>query len=247
MHSLFIVGTDTDAGKTVVTAALLAAARRTGCDAVPMKPVQTGCRGRPLRAPDLEFCLRMARLNPTETERALMCPARYAPACSPHLAAEQAGKPIRSAPLVRAWTRLRARHECVLAEGAGGLMVPLSNTLLLSDLILRFGAPVLLVARNRLGALNHTLLTLDALATRGVPTLGYILVDSPDAPRSIRDNNETTLRNIIAVPCLGRLGPLACLSKPRPDPDVFERATRRFAEGVWSALESRTPDQTASV
>lgn len=234
---LFIAGTDTGSGKTVVAAALLLAARNAGLDAVPMKPVQTGCTGRPLRAPDLEFCLRMARLNPAGRERDMMCPARYRPACSPHLAAERSGRPIRVPRLLRAWRQLRARHARVLAEGAGGLFVPLNRRMTMIGLAARFGAPILLVARNRLGALNHTLLSLEALRNRGLPTAGYVLVDDPAAPRAIRDSNARTLQRLAPERYLGRLPPLACLAAADPDPARFARATRHFGRAVWDGME----------
>ncbi len=92
-RGLFVTGTDTGVGKTVVAAAILRTWREMGVDAVPMKPVQTGCagRGRRLVAPDLDSCLRVAGLRADPDEYALMAPYRYRPACSPHLAARLAG------------------------------------------------------------------------------------------------------------------------------------------------------------
>lgn len=234
MKHLFISGTDTGVGKTVVTAALLTEARRAGWDAVPMKPVQTGCSGPALRAPDLDFCLTMSNLKCDEPDR--LSPVRYRPACSPHLAAALTGVPVRLAPILAAWKRLCARHDVVLAEGAGGLMVPLSRRILMLDLARRFGAPILLVAKNRLGALNHTLLSLEVLRSRKLPVAGFVLVDSP-GDQIVLDDNERTLCDLAPATFLGRLPVLACLKSGRPSPEAFAKATRRFARKVWDGLQ----------
>ena len=119
---IFITGTDTGVGKTFVAAGLLKAFRQAGRDAVPMKPVQTGCArvGRRWVAPDLEACLAAAGLEPSATERTRMAPYRFRPACSPHLAASRARVRISLPRLVAAFRSLSRDHELVVAEGAGG-------------------------------------------------------------------------------------------------------------------------------
>ena len=128
-RGIFITGTDTGVGKTMVAAALLTLLRQCGVDAVPMKPVQTGCirRGHELIAPDLDFCLRMAGLKPQIEEQDWMCPCCFAPACSPHLAARLARRPIQLRRIVTAFHNLAARHDVVLAEGAGGVLAPIGG------------------------------------------------------------------------------------------------------------------------
>lgn len=173
---LFVTGTDTGVGKTWVAAGLLAALRRRGLDAVPMKPVQTGCvgRGPALRAPDLEASLAAAGLVPARGERALMVPYAFRPACSPHLAAARAGVRIDLARIVRAARALGAAHEFVCVEGAGGVLVPLDGKLTTVDLMRRLGLPVLLVARAGLGTINHTLLSLCVLRESGLRVAGVV-------------------------------------------------------------------------
>jgi dethiobiotin synthase len=239
--SLFLTGTDTDVGKTVVTAALLAYARNAGADAVPMKPVQTGCSGSPRRAPDLEFCLRMAGLRVSAAERDRLCPCRFRTACSPHLAAEREGSTLSLSRLTAAWERVRAQHATLLVEGAGGLRVPLNGRAEMIDLAERLEIPALLVVRNRLGALNHALLSLEALRTRGLPVAGYVLVEDAETPRFLRDSNRETLRRIAPERFLGVLPRLKCLDGPAPDPGWFQLETRAFAQGVWTALSVRPP------
>ncbi len=204
----FITGTDTGVGKTFVTAGLLAALRRRGMDAVPMKPVQTGCipRGGALCAPDLEACLTAAGLVPSTGERALMTPYTFRLACSPHLAAAQAGVRISLPRIGRAARALAAAHTCLIVEGAGGVLVPLNGRHTQLDLMRRLGYPVLLVARPGLGTINHTLLSLRALREAGLTVRGVVFNPTAPGRRGIieRDNVATVAR-------LGRVTVLACL------------------------------------
>jgi dethiobiotin synthase len=199
MRSVFITGTDTGIGKTAVAAALLAAARRSGVDAAPMKPVQTGCvpRGRLLIAPDLERCLAGAGLHPSAGNANRMCPYRFLPACSPHLAAAMAGESID---LRRIRTRLRElqrRCDAVIVEGAGGVLVPLNSRQTMADLMRLLGLPVVLVARAGLGTLNHSLLSLEALRARGIAVEGLVLVHAAaerGSRRIVADNRRVLAR-----------------------------------------------------
>lgn len=208
MGGFFITGTDTGIGKTFVAAGLLAALRRLGVDAVPMKPVQTGCvrRGGALCAPDLETCLAVAGLVPSARERALMVPYAFRPACSPHLAAEQAGVRISLPRIGRAARALGATHACLIVEGAGGVLVPLNGRHIQVDLMRRLGLPVVLVARPGLGTINHVLLSLRALREAGLTVRGVVFnPTAPGRPGLIeRDNVATVAR-------LGRVTVLACL------------------------------------
>jgi len=207
MKGFFITGTDTGIGKTVLAGWLLAHMRGQGIDVVPMKPVQTGCeirRGR-IVAPDLEFCLRAAKLDPNEEERSLMCPYRYKPACSPHLAAGIEGRPIRIPRIMQAFQRLAERHDAVIVEGAGGILVPLNRRSTLLDLIQKIRLPVLIATRPGLGTLNHTFLTINELRRAGCAMAGIVIVESgPPARDAIeRDNRKTLART--GIPVLGRL------------------------------------------
>ena len=208
LRGLFVTGTDTGVGKTWVAAGVLAALRRRGIDAVPMKPVQTGCTGRgpALLAPDLEASLVAAGLVPTPDDRALMVPYAFRPACSPHLAAARAGVRIDLGRIVRAARALAAAHEFVCVEGAGGVLVPLDGKLTMVDLMQRLGLPVLLVARAGLGTINHTLLSLRVLRESGVSVAGVVFNQTEPGPwgRIETDNVKTVVR-------LGRVPVVACL------------------------------------
>ena len=171
MRGYFITGTDTDAGKTAVTASL---GKHMGSllndRLVLIKPVQTGC----LKQPDGSW------LAPDEAVYAeLGCRGkalfRYEPPCSPHLAASLAGDTLSVAALAEAVRGAVPEGDAVLVEGAGGCQVPLSDGENMMDLMLALGLPVILVTANRLGCINHALLSLEALQSRGLRCAGVIL------------------------------------------------------------------------
>ena len=203
MQSLFITGTDTGVGKTTFTAALLAQARAAGIDAVPMKPVQTGCSfedGRWL-APDLEILLSAAGISPSLKEKEWMCPYRFEPPCSPHRAAQLAGETIRFETIRRCYDQLREQHACVLAEGAGGILAPLTGNRYMIDLMKEMRLPVVLAARSGLGTLNHTLLSLRELRRVGLHVKAVVLIAStPNEPAEIVEDNALTLERTADVP-----------------------------------------------
>ena len=143
MRGLVIAGTDTGVGKTLIAAGLLRRLRAEGIDAAPMKPVQTGAaaRGGVLVAPDLDFCLAAAGLAPSHNEYADMCPYRFEPACSPHLAARLAGDTVDIERIAAAAARLAARRAALLVELAGGLAVPLNDRDTNLDLVRALALP----------------------------------------------------------------------------------------------------------
>lgn len=215
MAGIVVAGTDTDVGKTWVTAAVVCWLRAQGLDAVPMKPVQTWALEQPdgsWRAPDLDFVLDAAGLQPGPATYRQMAPACFAAAASPHLAARLEGRSVDGAAIRAAREQLTEEHACVVAEGAGGLLVPLGdNGPFLVDLLAEPGWPVLLVGRAGLGTINHTLLSLDTLQARGAAVLGSVLVQSPDeaAPDWLIADNAATLERLAPAPFLGLFGPVA--------------------------------------
>lgn len=174
---IFITGTDTGVGKTVVSAAILHALRKSGIDAVYMKPVQTGCRkrGGQLAPPDLETVCSLAGIHPSKKEKQLMAPCRFAKACSPHLAAALAGRKIRLSKIIKAFAGLKRRHGFIVVEGAGGILTPLSEKHTILNLMRVLALPVIVVARPGLGTLNHTLLTLRELRRAKLRISGVVI------------------------------------------------------------------------
>lgn len=166
----FITGTDTGIGKTVVSALLCAA-----LDALYWKPIQTGTRA----GTDRSTVMRLAGLSRDRT-----CPEsyRFAPPVSPHLAAQRAGVRIE---LRKIKLPAIPSHQSLIAEGAGGALVPINRTQLTTHLMKHLNLPVLLVSRTSLGTINHTLLSIAALRAARLDLRGVIMVGKPD-----RDNRN---------------------------------------------------------
>jgi dethiobiotin synthetase len=161
----FVTGTDTGVGKTVISALLCAA-----LDAIYWKPIQTGTR----EGTDRKTVMELARLPRART---LPETYRFAPPVSPHLAARRAG--VRIALRRIRMPRIAAR-ENLIVEGAGGALVPINESQLMTDLMRHLKLPVLLVARTALGTINHTLLSLAALRAARLPVRGVVMVGKPN-------------------------------------------------------------------
>jgi dethiobiotin synthetase len=182
MTVLVVTGTDTDVGKTVFAAALVAA-----LDGYYWKPVQAGTEPET----DRDTVLRLSGLA---ADRILPEVYRLTLPASPHLAAERDGVEIEDA-------RLAALPDVrpLVIEGAGGLLVPLNRRTLLIDLVARWGLPTVLVASTRLGTINHTLLSVEALRDRGIPIAGVAFSGAENA------DSERTICDLGKVRRLGRL------------------------------------------
>ncbi|HSR88204.1 MAG TPA: dethiobiotin synthase, partial [Pontiella sp.] len=203
MKGLFVTGTDTDIGKTVLSALLLAEIRRRRIKAAPVKPAQTGCEG---NVPDLDYSLAMAGMKVSDEDYRNMAPYTFEPACSPHLAAEMAGTEIEISDMVIAARTLATEYEFIIAEGAGGVMVPLNRRETMLDLMQALKLPVLIAARPGLGTINHTLLTIRALRSDGLDIAGVVFVaGQPGAPGFIEEDNGTTIGQFGKVPVLGTI------------------------------------------
>ncbi len=190
MKSVFITGTDTDCGKTFVTAGILNGFVSMGINAVPAKPVQTGCKNGV--SDDLEFSLKTAGLRFSEEVKNRLCPSRFTPACSPHLAAELAGTSLSTAAMASNLKDLQSSYQCVVAEGAGGILVPLGDGKTMLDLMVLLDWPVVLVSSDKLGTINHTLLSLEALHQAGVDVAGVVVNHTvPPCPLISTSNTET--------------------------------------------------------
>ena len=203
MNSIFITGTDTGVGKTILTATLLRSLREQGVNAAPMKPIQTGCEPGPdgLIAPDLEYCLQAADLTPKPITHTLMCPYKYKPACSPHLAAELANETIDPQKLITTYQKLSEQFDAVLVEGAGGILVPITRTYSMLDLAKELNIPIILAARPNLGTLNHTLLTIKAIHQKEIPIMGIVIIHTdPPTNDYIEIDNKKTIHEITGLP-----------------------------------------------
>jgi dethiobiotin synthetase len=195
MRGLFVTATDTDVGKTILSAALLAAMAAEGEPVRAFKPVVTGLE-QPAPAigvgawpPDHELLAAAAGMSPEE-----VTPLHYGPAVSPHLAAQLAGEPIDVDALLAA-AHASAADATLIVEGVGGLLVPLAEDHTVCDLAAALGLPVLIAARPGLGTINHTLLTLQAARTASLDVRAVVLTPWPRSPDLLeRSNRETIAR-----------------------------------------------------
>ncbi len=212
--AFFVTGTDTDAGKTVVSAGLLAAANARGLSTAAIKPVAAGCERTAdgLRNADALLLQRTASVALDYDE---VNPVAFEPAIAPHIAAAQAGRRLvinQLAGLCRGV--LMQRADLTLLEGAGGWRVPLGSQTFLSELPRELGLPVILVVGMRLGCLNHALLTAEAIARDGLRLAGWV-ANRVDPDMSCYAENVATLRALFHAPCLGEVPNL-----PDPQPEL---------------------------
>lgn len=200
----FITGTDTAVGKTYVTACLIRRLRAQGLDTVGFKPICCGSRedAEILRAA-ADDTLSLNEVNPVW----LRTPA------APYTAAMIENRHIDLSLIRETLMALRARHGSVLIEGVGGWLVPIQTDYTVADLAREIGLPVVLVVRNRLGALNHAALTIHHLRGTGLPCAGLILNDGPaladadeGAERIAVVTNRSVLEDWLGVPVLFTLG-----------------------------------------
>ncbi|WP_019120222.1 dethiobiotin synthase [Brevibacillus massiliensis] len=204
----FITGTGTGVGKTLVTAYLTALFRRAGIDAVPYKPIQSGGirRGEELIAEDVAFYRDVAELP---YEQADLCTYCLEAAVSPHLAAQQAPQTIEPQRIAEQYRRLKAKHQLVLVEGAGGLAVPLAAKLsfvyMTMHLIQLLRVPIILFTQPGLGTINHTLLTVSYARSHHLPIAGLIVNGMPAKPSSMETNNVQMIEKLSQAPVLGIL------------------------------------------
>ncbi len=189
---LFVTGTDTGVGKTLVAAALLHKCRERGWMAVGMKPVAAGCD-------DVDALIAAGNLAP---ERHLVNPYFFNAAIAPHIAAEEAGVEIDLAHIADCYRQLSASAEAVIVEGAGGFLVPLGADRNSGDLARLLAVPLVLVVGMRLGCINHALLTQEAIKSRGLTLAGWVANRvTPGMERF--EANLAALRQRLAAPLLG--------------------------------------------
>ena len=210
--SLFVTGTDTGVGKTLVSAALLHALSKHHARVVGMKPVAAGTQCiNGVQANDDVLALRAASslAVPPELDNPVLLPDPV----SPHIAAARAGVKIDIAHLVACHRALAALADAVVVEGAGGFQVPLSASETGADLAHALGLPVVLVVGLRLGCLNHALLTADAIRARGLTLAGWV-ANHMDATMLAQEDNIAFLQQKLQAPLLATV-PYQCVPDPR--------------------------------
>jgi dethiobiotin synthetase len=193
MPGLFVTGTDTAVGKTMLAAAIVAALRFQGRPVQAFKPLITGLQ-EPPEGPwphDHELLAEVSGAAPDEV--ALV---GYDPPVSPHLAAEMSGRPLDPRDLVSEIRRRLRDGHLTIAEGAGGLLVPITDRYDMRALACDLGFPLLIAARCGLGTINHSLLTVEAARRAGLRVAGVVLTPWPSAPSAVEQSNRATIRRL---------------------------------------------------
>lgn len=195
---LFVTGIDTEIGKTVATGLLAAWLQAQGHRTITQKLVQTGSQE---AMDDVCHHRRLMGIGSLpEDQQGLTCPAVYPFPASPHLAARLAGEAVDIQRIVDCTDQLAARYEFVLVEGVGGLLVPLTPDVQVIDLIASQAWPVVLVTTPRLGSINHTLLSLEAIETRGLELAAVVYnLHDPAASEIVADTRQVVQKALVKM------------------------------------------------
>ena len=205
-RGVFITATDTGVGKTLVTSALVVCLSQRGIDVGVMKPVETGVSRSAKTQSD---GARLRRAAGSHDPMAEVSPYVFRLPVAPLSAARAEGTTVRMATIIRAFRGLRRKHALVVVEGVGGVHVPITSSLNVSDLIYRMKLPTIVVGQSALGGINHALLTLHALRRRKIPIVAMVLNQHrPVHTKTARVQEQSTmslLRRLAGVPVVGPL------------------------------------------
>ena len=199
MHKgIFITGTDTDVGKTYIGAQIVAQLHKLGLDVTPRKPIESGCEliDEILQPSDATQYFEAIEKKYPLSE---ICPYRFEPAISPQRAAQLVNTPISVKQTKQACISNVNKHNLLVAEGAGGFYSPLCEKGLNADLAEALQLPVLLVAKDQLGCINHILLTIEAIQSRNL-NLCAIVLNQMDPTHDDAMNNQEDLKTLLDVP-----------------------------------------------
>ncbi|MBU0501531.1 MAG: dethiobiotin synthase [Gammaproteobacteria bacterium] len=226
-RGLFVTGTDTGIGKTVVSLALMGVLQRQGYRVLGMKPVASGSEPtwQGLRNQDAE---RLRSKGGVDVPYDWVNPYAFEPAIAPHLAAAQAGIPIEFGRILHAYQSLANQADWVVVEGVGGWRVPLGKDGGVKELAAALDLPVILVVGMRLGCINHALLTADSIMTYGCTLLGWI-ANAIDPAMARLEENIATLAQEMPMPLLGRLGFRELLSPDQMAEELMDFASLQSA------------------
>src|SRR3954467_973894 len=207
MRGVFVTGTDTNVGKSIVAAAICAAAVDRGLSVAAFKPVVTGLNEASDEwPPDHELLASVANAGQSPDE---VAPYRFGPAVSPHLAGELSGEEVDPERFVGAAEAQAGPAAALVVEGVGGLLVPLARDYLVRDFAGELSLPVVIAARPGLGTISHSLLTIEAARAVALRIQAVVLTPWPDEPSAMERSNMETIERFGEVPVIGL---------PRTDP-----------------------------
>jgi dethiobiotin synthetase len=199
----FVTGTDTEIGKTLVSAAILYKLTRGGQRACGMKPVAAGAEERDGELYNDDAAMLRAAGN-VHLPRRITTPYLLREPCAPHIAAALEGVSIEPVPILTAYAEILGASDATVVEGVGGFCVPFSQDFDSADLAVQLGLPVVLVVGMRLGCINHALLTVDAIVARGLVLAGWV-ANMADPEMRFIDENIQALAKRIPAPLLGHV------------------------------------------
>jgi dethiobiotin synthetase len=230
MRGLFVTGTDTEVGKSMLAAAVCAGLTARGLRVAAFKPAVTGldeeAGGWP---PDHELLASVTNAGQSAEE---LAPARFGPPVSPHHAAELAGEPLNPDDLVASAEAAGVGADVLICEGVGGLMVPLARDYLIRDLAVELGLPLLVAARPDLGTINHSLLTVEAARAAGLEVAAVVLTPWREGPSPMERSNRQTIAALAGVT-------VATLPVTRPERRSLAAASLSLPLDDWLASAIR--------
>ncbi|MFL5827446.1 MAG: dethiobiotin synthase [Thermoleophilaceae bacterium] len=222
MRGLFVAGTDTGAGKTVVAAAICASLAARGERVAAFKPVVTGLDEPVEEWPrDHELLAESASAGQSAGD---VAPRSFGPPVSPHYATELAGETLAPAQLVEAARAAGEAADALVCEGVGGLLVPLTTGYLIRDFAVDLGLPVVIAARPGLGTINHSMLTVEAARTAGLDVRGIVMTPWPEEPDGMLESNRETVE---------RLSGVEVATLPHTSPDRLAEAAAGLPLDRW--------------
>jgi dethiobiotin synthetase len=228
VRGVFVTGTDTEAGKTIVASAIAATLAASGDRVAAFKPAVTGLNDFADVAPDHELLRTSARSSQAPEA---VAPYRFGPPASPHLAAHMAGVEIAPGHLIAAAEAAAAHADALVVEGVGGFLVPLSSDYLVRDFAAELGLPIVIATRPGLGTINHTLLTLECARAAGLDVVAVVLTPWPRFPHEIETSNRQTIE---------RLGDVETFGLQFLDPDSRTSAVPGLPIRRWVPRETRS-------
>ncbi|KAB2952123.1 dethiobiotin synthase [Heliorestis acidaminivorans] len=207
--AIFILGTDTDVGKTVVSAGLMYQLLNKGHQACYFKPISSGAieEDGEIFSYDLSFVKKVSGLQEDDN---LINPYRFKTPVSPHLASPLENKPIHIPAILKKYELLKSKYDYLIVEGCGGLAVPLTTEYMQYEFIKDLNISCLLVTRTTLGTINHTTLTLKVAEQMGIPIEGILFNGYKGS--MLEDNNIETIRKMTSVPVLAVLPAVEALN-----------------------------------
>jgi dethiobiotin synthetase len=212
-RGVFVTGTGTEVGKTVVAAAIARTLAAEGKRVAVFKPAVTGLE----EEGETDHAL-LRRASGSSQSDEQIAPYRYGPPASPHLAAALAGEEIDPERLRQAARAAAEGAHAIVCEGVGGLLVPLTPTYLVRDLAADLGYPLVVVATPGLGTINHTLLTIESAHTAGLEVAAVVLNPWPEEPTEIERDNRETIAAQASIPVLTH--PPVDLTRPKTWPPL---------------------------